>query len=64
MIDNNGAQLLLATHSPMIAALPGAMIMELDGSGFHRRSWSELDVVDHYRRFIDRPESYLRRVIE
>ncbi|MFC7625879.1 AAA family ATPase [Microlunatus sp. GCM10028923] len=64
MIDNGDAQLLLATHSPVIAALPGAMIMELDGSGFHRRSWSDLDVVDHYRRFIERPEAYLRRVID
>jgi predicted ATPase len=64
LVAHDDAQLLLATHSPVIAALPGATIMELDGSGMHRRSWSELDVVDHYRRFVDRPEAYLRRVID
>lgn len=64
LIAHDDAQLLLATHSPVIAALPGATIMELDEAGFHRRSWSELDVVDHYRRFVDRPEAYLRRVID
>lgn len=64
LIANDETQLLLATHSPVIAAMPGATIMELDGDGFHRRSWSELDVVDHYRRFVDQPEAYLRRVID
>lgn len=58
-----GVQVVLATHSPVLTALPGATILELDGDGFHESSWADLDVVDHYRRFLAAPQRYLRHLL-
>ena len=58
------AQVLVATHSPVIAALPGARILQLDSDGWHERLWEDLDMVQHYRRFLDQPMRYLRHVID
>lgn len=55
-------QVLIATHSPIIAALPGARLLQLDAEGLRETRWEDLDVVDHYRRFVDRPESYLHHL--
>jgi predicted ATPase len=64
MINSGEAQVLLATHSPIIAALPSARLLELDENGMHERAWDELDLVEHYRRFLDQPDQYLRRVLD
>ena len=40
-----GSQVLLATHSPVLAAMPGARIYELGDDGFTERAWAELDLV-------------------
>ncbi len=58
-----GRQVLLATHSLVLAALPGATILELDDAGIRETRWEDLDVVQHYRRFLDAPERYLRHVV-
>ena len=58
------AQVLVATHSPVIAALPGARILELDEFGWHECAWAELELVGHHRRFLDEPLRYLRHVID
>jgi predicted ATPase len=48
-------QVLVATHSPILAATPGARLWELDESGFTARRWSELLNVALYRRFLADP---------
>ena len=58
------AQILLATHSPVVAALPGARILELDDTGWHESAWDDLALVDHHRRFLAGPERYLRHVLQ
>lgn len=45
----------MATHSPILAAVPGADIVELDEDGFHRCAWNELMSVAFYRRFLADP---------
>ena len=45
----------MATHSPILTAIPGARIVELDEDGLHHRTWSELMTVSLYRRFLDDP---------
>ncbi|WP_406829489.1 AAA family ATPase [Pedococcus sp. KACC 23699] len=57
-----GRQVLVATHSPIVASLPGARILQLDETGIHETAWEDLDVVDHYRRYLDGPERYLRHL--
>lgn len=59
-----GAQVLVATHSPLIAALPGAQVLELDATGIHPVTWDDLGVVEHYRRFLAAPGQYLRHVVD
>lgn len=62
MVAEGRTQVLIATHSPVLTTLPGARILELDEEGLHEREWDELEVVDHYRRFLDAPERYLRHL--
>lgn len=58
-----GSQVLLATHSPVLAALPGARIVELDGDGFRTVEWEDLELVRNSRRFLADPQGYLRRLL-
>ena len=51
----DGIQVLMATHSPVLAATPGARIIELDETGFETRTWNELRTVALYRRFLADP---------
>ncbi len=54
-LREDGIQVLMATHSPILTATPGARIIELDEDGFHTRAWSELMTVALYRRFLTDP---------
>ena len=60
----SGAQVLCATHSPLLAALPGARILEVGPWGFREASWEDLELVAHWRRYLDEPMRYLRHVID
>lgn len=62
-LAHSGAQIICATHSPILAATPGADIIELDDHGFHRTSWHNLALVDHWRRYLADPNAYLRHII-
>jgi predicted ATPase len=57
------SQVLLATHSPVLAAIPGAALLQLDEHGLAPTAWDDLAVVDHYRRFLAAPMQYLRHVL-
>lgn len=46
-----GCQLVLATHSPFLLALPGARVYDLDADPPRPRRWTELENVQIYRRF-------------
>jgi predicted ATPase len=59
-----GGQVLCATHSPLLAALPGAKILEVGPWGIRETSWEDLQIVDHWRRYLDEPMRYLRHVID
>jgi predicted ATPase len=63
-LGQTGAQVICATHSPVLAATPGADIVEVGEHGFRRSAWGELDLVDHWRRYMSEPDAYLRRLIE
>ncbi|WP_353951772.1 AAA family ATPase [Knoellia sp. S7-12] len=64
MAARPGTQVLLATHSPILASVPGATILQLSESGIEEVEWEDLAVVDHYRRFLDAPDRYLRHVLD
>ncbi|MGX6605907.1 AAA family ATPase [Micromonosporaceae bacterium Da 78-11] len=58
-----GAQVVVATHSPLLTALPDATILELGPHGIRRADWADLDVVGHWRRFLANPDGYLRPLL-
>ena len=59
-----GSQVILATHSPVLAALPGARIYELDGDGFAAREWGDLDLVRDWTAFFDDPARLLHHLLD
>lgn len=52
------AQVIYATHSPLVAAIPGAQILEMTSQGIAERTWSELESVGLWKRFLGRPETF------
>ncbi len=59
-----GKHILCATHSPLLTALPGARILQLDDTGITPADWAELDLVTHWRSFLDAPGRYVRHLRE
>ncbi len=58
-----GAQFVIATHSPILLATPGARIYELDERGLAACAYDDLDTVRLMRGFLDAPERYLRAAL-
>jgi len=63
-LGQSGAQVVCATHSPLLAATPGADIVEIGEEGLRRTTWDKLELVDHWRRYLHDPNSYLRHVTD
>jgi predicted ATPase len=60
----NGAQFIVATHSPILLACPGARIYELDERGISPCAYDDVDAVRLTRGFLEAPERYLRAALE
>lgn len=59
-----GNQVVLATHSPVLAALPGARILEFGEHGIRQSEWAELELVQHWQAFLSGPRRYLRYLVD
>ena len=62
-IADEGGQVLCATHSPVLAALPGAAILEVGEWGIRPAAWEDLEIVNHWRSFLGQPQRYLRHLL-
>lgn len=60
----DGAQFLIATHSPILLALPGARIYELDDEGARAAEYDELEAVRLTRGFLSDPARWVRAALE
>jgi predicted ATPase len=58
-----GSQAIVATHSPIVAAVPGAAILELGDWGIRTSRWEDLHIVSAWRRFLTDPGSYFRHLL-
>jgi predicted ATPase len=59
-----GSQAVVATHSPIVASVPGAHILELGEWGMRPVSqWADLEVVQSWRAFLNDPGMYLRYLL-
>jgi predicted ATPase len=55
---------LLYTYSPILAAVPGARLLELGAWGIRPASWDDLDLVVAWRQFMRDPRSFFRHLLE
>jgi predicted ATPase len=58
----DGAQFIIATHSPLLLAYPGARIYSFDDGEISEVQWDETEHVRLTREFLADPERYLRRL--
>jgi predicted ATPase len=56
------SQVLLATHSPILSAIPGATIYEVGPWGLRRSRWADLPLVRHWQLFLREPDTYLDHI--
>ncbi len=61
MVGEN-AQFIIATHSPILLAIPGARILDFDAQPVRWATYEELEHVKLTREFLADPERFLRRL--
>ena len=57
-----GGQFVIATHSPVLMALPGATIYSFDSAPLARTEYEALESVQLLRDFLQAPQRYLHRI--
>ncbi|MGY1591261.1 AAA family ATPase [Geodermatophilus sp. SYSU D00708] len=57
-----GAQVVVATHSPVLAALPGARLLEVGSWGLREAQWADLELTANWQQFLGDPASFLRHL--
>jgi predicted ATPase len=58
-----GSQVVVAIHSPIVAALPGASLIELGPLGMRPAAWDDLSLVISWRQFMRDPQSFFRHLL-
>jgi predicted ATPase len=59
-----GSQFIVATHSPVLMAFPGAVLYNIDDDGPARLAYNDVPAVQLWRRFLVDPTSFLCRLLE
>lgn len=54
------SQAIVATHSPLIAATPGATLIEVGEWGMRRAAYERLELVRSWREFLASPDRYVK----
>ncbi|MEG9250078.1 AAA family ATPase [Arthrobacter sp. Soc17.1.1.1] len=62
LVASGKSQVILSTHSPLLAALPGARIYEVGSWGLRPQRWKDLELVTSWQAFLSSPERYLRHL--
>jgi predicted ATPase len=62
-LAREGSQAIVATHSPIVAAVPGAHVLELGGWGIREARWADLEIVHSWRDFLNDPALHLRYLL-
>ncbi len=59
-LPSEGSQAIVATHSPLIAATPGARLIEVGEWGMREAPYEKLELVRSWRDFLASPEQYVK----
>ena len=62
-LAREGSQAIVATHSPIVAAVPGAHVLELGEWGIREARWADLEIVHSWRDFLNDPALHLRYLL-
>jgi len=62
-VDSN-SQLIIATHSPVIMAYPGANILHVTKDGFQTVRYQDIEQVQSLKQFLNHPEQYFRHLFQ
>ena len=62
-LAKSGAQFIIATHSPILLAIPGATIFELGEDGIEVPAWRDCGAVADMREFLEAPEETVEYLI-
>lgn len=61
---DNGCQFIIATHSPMLMAFPGADILSFQEETIKRTTYNEVEHVTLTKAFLANPDAFLRRLTD
>jgi predicted ATPase len=64
LVTRRGSQFIIATHSPIVMAYPGATIYQLDDDGLHAIAYEETEHYQVTRDFLNQRERMLRVLME
>lgn len=59
-IINQNSQFIIATHSPIIMAYPGATIYDLNNLPIKKINYTDIESVKFFKSFLNSPEGFLR----
>lgn len=59
-----GSQFIIATHSPILIAYPGALIYEFGKDDIQQKAYKETELYKTYKNFINDSENYLRFLLK
>jgi predicted ATPase len=60
----DGAQFIIATHSPILLAFPDALLLSFDSTPLERVEYAALEHVALTRDFLNDPDRYLRHLMQ
>lgn len=61
--DNENIQFIIATHSPILLAYPGAQILSFDDGQIHPIAYRDSQPFQLLSRFISAPERYINALL-
>ncbi|SMG44898.1 hypothetical protein [Arenibacter troitsensis] len=61
-LRHNISQFIVATHSPMLMAYPGATIYQISDDGMKKVDFEDTDHYSITRSFLNNPDAYLRHL--
>jgi predicted ATPase len=60
----DGSQVIVASHSPLLISLPGATLLEVGEWGMRQLdNYDQADIVQSWRAFLQEPCLYLRHLL-
>ena len=63
-VQQGEGQFIIATHSPLIMAYPGATLLEIDGAVLRERSFRAIEHFHVLQRFYQNPDAFMTELLE